>query len=198
MGLRKRQMLFVPEVNPTSFVFFFEKGDSGLSWSIRDYSEKGAPKQYGRSNFPWTADQVREKAKYSFDAPAVDTNENDYWHERTCEYNKTYLPGTAETAPKSGVNGAERRETIGAKEKIKQFLGQSPDVFTQAELALRASSYKRKIDGTGVSPATITRICKGQTVGRLNREAVAWAMNPVIPCTANDLLAPSETDAETP
>jgi len=34
MAFKKRRMMFLPEVNPNSFIFFFEKGNSGTSWSI--------------------------------------------------------------------------------------------------------------------------------------------------------------------
>jgi len=31
---KRRQMIFAPEVNPNSFVFFFQKGDDGsLRWT---------------------------------------------------------------------------------------------------------------------------------------------------------------------
>ena len=38
---RKRLLLYCPQINPASFVFFFERGDSGVSYSIRDYSQPG-------------------------------------------------------------------------------------------------------------------------------------------------------------
>ena len=37
-AMKKRQMILIPQVNPSSFVFFYEMGNSGSSWSIRDYS----------------------------------------------------------------------------------------------------------------------------------------------------------------
>jgi hypothetical protein len=37
------------EVKDKTFVFFFERGNTGLSWRIRDYSgEKPPPKEYIR------------------------------------------------------------------------------------------------------------------------------------------------------
>lgn len=192
MGFKKRQMIHIPEVNAKSFVFFFEKGESGLSWSIRDYSEKGVPKQYGRSDFAWTADQVREKAKYSFDGPAVDTNENDYWHERTCEYNKTYLGHDAELKPSPALTVIEQPANRTPKEIIDEFLALHPDkIYTKRHLAERASAYKKKVDGAGVSEASISRIY-GQKVrvGALIRESVASVISPFVPCTAEDLVPP--------
>jgi hypothetical protein len=47
MAFKKRRMMFIPEVNPSLFVFFFERGNSGTSWSIRDYSIRNRVKEYG-------------------------------------------------------------------------------------------------------------------------------------------------------
>jgi hypothetical protein len=47
MAFKKRRMMFIPEVNSSSFVFFFERGNSGTSWSIRDYSIRNRVKEYG-------------------------------------------------------------------------------------------------------------------------------------------------------
>jgi hypothetical protein len=94
MASKKRQMMFIPAINPTSFVLFFEKGDTGLSWSIHDYSEWGKSNKkgkwdehgqfrlYKRNDYRWTADQVREKAKYPFDAPTIPTAEHEEWRKR--------------------------------------------------------------------------------------------------------------------
>lgn len=186
---KKRQMMFVPEVNPSSFVFFFEKGDTGFSWSIRDYSGgKGPPKECGRREFPWMADQVREKAKYSFDAPAVDTNETDYWHERTLEYNRAYLGLTVESTPVSRAETAERSRPVGAKEIIDQVLGASRKIHNKQQLAEAAK----------VSPSTISRMATGHYEARKEtRVAVAEVINKesavneeIQPCIPDDLLPP--------
>lgn len=91
MAFKKRRMLFVPEVNPTSFVFFFERGSSGSSWSIRDYSIKNRVKEYGPAHFRWTANDIHGKAQHSLDAPTVETGNLDFWHEHTNQCNVTYL-----------------------------------------------------------------------------------------------------------
>ena len=44
--MKKRQLVYVPEIHPTSFVLLFEKGTRGLSWSIRDYIEPQACRRY--------------------------------------------------------------------------------------------------------------------------------------------------------
>jgi hypothetical protein len=192
MGFKKRRLMLVPEVNLNSFVLFFEKGDSGLAWSIHDYSEKGPFKLIRRKDFEWTADQVREKATYSFDAPTVATDEFDYWHERTWEYNRKYLAGSDEPASKPGPKIAKPPK-LDARGIIEEFINHhSDDIFTKRDLAQRASAHKRKIDGAGVSAASITRICKGEVVGRSIREAVAKVISSRTPCTGEDLLPPEK------
>jgi len=90
--MKKRQMMFIPEVSPKSFVFFFER-NNGKSWSIRDYSlgSDVKPKVYRPDDLPWTADEIHLKAKYSFDAETIDTGDLAYWHKHTLELNKKYL-----------------------------------------------------------------------------------------------------------
>ena len=187
MVFKKRQMMFVPEANPKSFVLFFEKGDTGLSWSFHDYSVRGPFKRSERSDFGWTADQVREKAQYSFDAPTVSTNEFDFWHERTLEYNKTYLEGAVESASVSRAEIVECPKPIGAKEIIAEFLRVSQKIHNKGQLAEAAK----------ISPSTISRIAAGHyQAGKEIRMAVAKVINNEkvingeIPCTPDDLLPP--------
>src|SRR5438128_8761914 len=87
---RKRQMVLIPEINPRSFLFFFEKGTSGYSYCLRDYS---APHQvnprYAR-DFGWTADEVRHKATRVYDAPFLDVARLADWHSYTVELNRVH------------------------------------------------------------------------------------------------------------
>jgi hypothetical protein len=95
---KKRQMLLLPEVNPDSLIFFFERGNSGMSWSFRNYSVPyKVVEQYAR-NFNWSADEVRRRAKFAFDAPTVDTNDLKFWHEYTQAGNKRMIPKAGEPA----------------------------------------------------------------------------------------------------
>jgi hypothetical protein len=116
--MTKRRMMFVPEVNSTSFVFFFERGNSGTSWSIRDYSIKNrSPREYGPHNLGGlSADDIHLKAQYSFDAPAVRTEDLAFWHKKTEEFNGLYL-GKAAVAgsvvvvpPTKSANSGSRPE----------------------------------------------------------------------------------------
>jgi hypothetical protein len=99
MAFTKRQMLFVPEVNPTSFVFFFEKGNSGMSWSIRDYSIGNRVRVYRPGDFQWTADDIFQKARYAFNAPAHQTDDLAFWHKQTVELNQRHGLGSQALRP---------------------------------------------------------------------------------------------------
>ena len=91
MAFKKRRMIFIPDVHPRSFVFFFERGNSGTSWSIRDYSIRNRVREYGPRDFQWTADEIHQKAQHSLDAPTHHTDDLTLWHEHTNQCNKHYL-----------------------------------------------------------------------------------------------------------
>ncbi len=99
MAITKRQMLFVPEVNPTSFVFFFEKGSSGMSWSIRDYSIANRVRTNRPRDLNQTADYFLQKARYACNAPAHNTNDRSFWHKHTLELNDKYGLAVAAAPP---------------------------------------------------------------------------------------------------
>jgi hypothetical protein len=95
---KRRMMLLIPDVNPDSFVFFFERGDSGRSWSIRDYSIASQVKEYGPTHFLWVADEVRRKARHSLDAPSHRTADLTFWHQHTLNCNQRFLSGAEAAA----------------------------------------------------------------------------------------------------
>lgn len=87
---KKRQMVYVPEINESSFLFFFERSGS---WSLRDYSVPHTVRETRPSDLGWSADMVRRKTRHSFDAPTIDTNNLAHWHQYTCELNREVLHG---------------------------------------------------------------------------------------------------------
>jgi len=91
MAFKKRRMMFIPEVNSKSFIFFFEKGNTGTSWSIRDYSIRNRLKELGPRHFPWSADDIHQRAVHSIDAPTVSTDNLAFWHDFTAKCNEQYL-----------------------------------------------------------------------------------------------------------
>jgi len=94
MAFTKRQMILVPEVNAASFVFFFEKGNSGMSWSIRDYSIANRVRTFRPGDYQHTADYFFQNARYAYNAPAHDTNDLAFWHKYTAELNQKAGLGT--------------------------------------------------------------------------------------------------------
>lgn len=94
MSFKKRRMMLIPEVNSKSFVFFFERGNSGTSWSIRDYSIRNRVKEYGPPNFRWNAEEIHQKAQHSLDAPTHSTDDLAFWHEHTQDCNRRFLGET--------------------------------------------------------------------------------------------------------
>ena len=81
-----RWLIYVPEINPGSFVFFYFKGASGRSWSIREYLGPAPSVRYAK-DFPaaWTPEVVLDMADregcFAVSAPTVDTNDIGYWRE---------------------------------------------------------------------------------------------------------------------
>ena len=105
MAFKKRRMIFIPDVHPRSFVFFFERGNSGASWSIRDYSIRNRVREYGPRDFRWTADEIHQKAQHSLDAPTHHTDDLTFWHEHTNQCNKHYLAApSTEAVPTTPVD----------------------------------------------------------------------------------------------
>jgi hypothetical protein len=92
----KRQMLFMPDINPTSFLFFYERGATGYSYSVRDYSTVNRVTERYAREFGCTADEMRAKAAQVLDAPYMDTSRLADWHAYTVDLNSRYsLPRTA-------------------------------------------------------------------------------------------------------
>lgn len=92
--MKKRQLIYVPEVHPSSFVLLFEKGPSGLSWSIRDYSTPDRVSVRYARELSVSLDEIRGRAMrggFMFDAPIVATTDLDYWHRCVTGYNRRYL-----------------------------------------------------------------------------------------------------------
>jgi hypothetical protein len=90
-----RKLIYVPELNPNTFLFFYDKGQSGRSYSLRDYSHP--PKEVVRyaNEFPYTAAEILELAQregsHCFDTEVHQTVDFDYWHQRTVSLNERHL-----------------------------------------------------------------------------------------------------------
>lgn len=90
MGNRK--FVYIPEINPDTFLFFYHEGSSGKSFSFRDYRAHGKPKtRYAKSYPSFSADQLLKLAQHVFDAPTHPTTDNEYWRSKIQELNEKYL-----------------------------------------------------------------------------------------------------------
>jgi hypothetical protein len=93
---KRRQMIYAPEINLDTFLFFFQKGDVGNSWSIRDYSvpNRAAGARYAHE-FGFSLDDLWSKVVQNFDAPTHPTTDLSFWHRHTEELNRAHLRGRA-------------------------------------------------------------------------------------------------------
>jgi hypothetical protein len=143
---KKRQMIVLPEVNASTFLVFFERGNAGYSWSMRDYSARHrGPERYARE-FGWSSSEVRQKATFSFDAPTVDAGQLRFWHEYTLSGNKLFLKGG--TTPCSiGMPPQSPQKTIGS-----QPVAQFPILNLAALRALPKATKRQDLERMLSSP----------------------------------------------
>jgi hypothetical protein len=105
----KRRLLYNTRVAANTFVFFFHKGPSQTSWSVRDYSVPGSVGLRYASDFQDAAgriplaSEIRAAAEYDFPAPAHPTTDLDHWHAAIRGRNAEYLAGEPSAAPVATV-----------------------------------------------------------------------------------------------
>jgi hypothetical protein len=91
-----RYLIFVPEINADSFVFFYEKGLSGQSYSVRDYSGTPPASLRYAKEFPYDSTEILRMARragcHLVEAETVNTEKFDYWHRRVTALNERFLP----------------------------------------------------------------------------------------------------------
>ena len=88
---KRRQMIYAPEINPRSFVFFFWKGDTERSWSIRDYSEPNRVSLRYAHEINSSLEDFWPKVRQNFDAPTHPTTDIAFWRRHTEELNRAHL-----------------------------------------------------------------------------------------------------------
>lgn len=105
----KRRLLYNKRVAPNTFVFFFHKGPSETSWSVRDYSVPGTVGLRYASDFQDAAgriplaSEIRAAAEYDFPAPAHPTTDIDHWHSAIAARNAEYLAAEYSAPPAAPV-----------------------------------------------------------------------------------------------
>jgi hypothetical protein len=89
--MKNRQLIYIPEINPNTFLFFYFKGQTGRSYSLREYpSHKKMIVRYAKE-YPYTADQIIKMARFKFDAPPYNTTDEKTWQKVIAELNGKYL-----------------------------------------------------------------------------------------------------------
>ena len=88
--------LYLPEIEPDTFVLFNTRGGTGRSFSIRDYKDGTARAKYA-SDFPDLTDKdilaMASKAGFKFAAPkGISVEKVSVWTNRLRELNSKYLP----------------------------------------------------------------------------------------------------------
>jgi hypothetical protein len=140
----KRQMVLVPEINPRSFLFFFEKGATGFSYSLRDYSIPNHVTERRARDFGWSADEVRRKATHILDAPYMDVNLLGEWHSYTSALNASLgigSTGTAILAPSGLVLQESSRATF-----PRTFPLLNPDGFAALPKSAKRGDVRRMLE----------------------------------------------------
>jgi hypothetical protein len=105
----KRRLLYNKRIAPNTFVFFFHKGPSETSWSVRDYSMPGSVGLRDAADFQDAAgriplaSEIRAAAEYDFPAPAHPTTDLDHWHAAISATNAKYLAGASPEMPRATV-----------------------------------------------------------------------------------------------
>ena len=97
--MEKRQLVFIPQINPDTFLFFFFKGQTGRSYSLREYPARGKVIVRYAKDYPYTADEIIRMAKFKFDAPRYSTNDEKTWKKVIAELNKKHLSTSDNSIP---------------------------------------------------------------------------------------------------
>src|SRR5262249_16283559 len=119
MNQSKRNLLFVPEINRNTFVFFyFEGGEDSRSYSIRDYSDptRTALTHYA-NKFRYPAGEIlhlaRREGNYCFPAKPPRVEDVSFWHSEILKANRQFL-NTFQQDPGKGTSPI-RHDTIPAE-----------------------------------------------------------------------------------
>ncbi len=89
--MKNRQFIYIPQINPHTFLFFYFVGDSGRSYSLREYPTRGNIVRTDARDYPYTADEILSMARWREDAPTHDTNDAAFWRSAIAALNRRYL-----------------------------------------------------------------------------------------------------------
>lgn len=153
-------LLFIPEVNPNTLLFFYFRGDTGRSYSFRDYSVPDHVHTTYAKQYPYTADEILAMARFQFPAPVHDTNDLKFWHVLISDHNRRYLKNKNPSPTISQATGIP--------------VGQ-PATPVHEEIAVRNSASKQARSRASSQPGTITSTYPVLGVERLRKHPVKGA-----------------------
>ena len=98
-----RFLIYSPTIAPDTFVFFYARGTTGRSFSVRDYTSATPTLRYA-SDFPGlTAEQILSQAaqpgNYCLAADRVPTTNYSYWRSTIQDLNRRYLAPAIQDQP---------------------------------------------------------------------------------------------------
>jgi hypothetical protein len=90
--MNRRQLIYVPEIEPNTFLLFYSRGDTGRSYSLRDYTVTLDPPRLTYAEaYQYSADEILLRATRHFDADRVSTKDVGYWREQIASLNQQFL-----------------------------------------------------------------------------------------------------------
>ncbi len=105
-AMNGRHLIFIPEINPYSFVFFYAMGER--SYSTRDYTNPPVETVRYAGEFPYTASEICRMAARSgnhcFEAERHNTKDFKFWHDKILQLNERFLRVRAVAAPSQSVD----------------------------------------------------------------------------------------------
>ena len=130
--MKRRQLIYLPQIDPFSFRLFFFRGESGKSYNLRHYPERGGIDILTAKDFPYTASEILAMAKYCYDATTHPTDDEEFWRDKIESLNKKHLSNKVDK--KKSPSDSKRQKDLSSL-KIKnwrhlQLYEPLPKIFT--------------------------------------------------------------------
>lgn len=105
----RRWMLYVPELEPEGFLFFYFKGETGRSYSLRRYPDAHRPPALRRQHdLRYAAEEILAMATHKVEVEPHPVGDLAYWRKLTEHCEATYLVREADRALALSAPRAER------------------------------------------------------------------------------------------
>lgn len=90
--MKNRQLIYIPDIEPNTFLLFYFKGETGRSYSFRDYTLcQNPPKLTYAKDYSYSVDEIISMSKWIIDAESISTKNVDYWRKQIELLNQQYL-----------------------------------------------------------------------------------------------------------